>query len=208
MTLLIDRRSALALGAAFALLPHAGRAQEIHDVVQMTKGDPDAPVTLVAYESFTCGACKNFHETVMPEIEKNFIEPGRVHFIFREAYRNRLDVLASAVARCAPRDRFFPMVDLLYSVWNPLVYESLDAADKELRSLGRQAGLTDAEVEECLSSREYQEALVNQFMQNATQDGLADEKGEWSTPTFFINGEKFSNMSYAEFSEALEGAGA
>ena len=46
-------------------------------------GDVNAPVTLLEYASMTCPHCKRFHEQIMPEIKKTFIDTGKVKYILR-----------------------------------------------------------------------------------------------------------------------------
>jgi protein-disulfide isomerase len=77
-------------------------------------GDENAPVTIVEYASMTCGHCANFHERTWPDLKKDYIETGKVRFIFREF---PLDPVASAafmLARCAPQEKYFDIVDIMF----------------------------------------------------------------------------------------------
>jgi protein-disulfide isomerase len=203
MTLALTRRTALAVSLAAFALPGAGRAQT-REIVEMSLGAPDAPVTLVEYAMFTCPHCKAFHEEVFPQIKKNFIDTGKVRLVYREVYFNRPSLWAAMIARCAPADRYFGIVDLLFerqAEWSG-AFDS-EPMTKELYSIGRQAGLSDEEMEACVTDRDFAEALVAEFQKNATADGID------ATPTFLIDGEKVSNMNYADFeaklNEALDG---
>jgi protein-disulfide isomerase len=203
MTLALTRRTALAFSLAAFALPGAGRAQS-REIVEMSLGAPDAPVTLVEYAMFTCPHCKAFHEEVFPQIKKNFIDTGKVRLVYREVYFNRPSLWAAMIARCAPADRYFGIVDLLFerqAEWSG-AFDS-EPMMKELYSIGRQAGLSDEEMEACVTDRDFAEALVAEFQKNATADGID------ATPTFLINGEKVENMNYADFearlNEALDG---
>jgi len=203
MTLALTRRTALAVSLAAFALPGAGRAQT-REIFEMSLGAPDAPVTLVEYAMFTCPHCKAFHEEVFPQIKKNFIDTGKVRLVYREVYFNRPSLWAAMIARCAPADRYFGIVDLLFerqAEWSG-AFDS-EPMMKELYSIGRQAGLSDEEMEACVTDRDFAEALVAEFQKNATADGID------ATPTFLIDGEKVSNMNYADFearlNEALDG---
>jgi len=203
MTLALTRRTALAVSLAAFALPGAGRAQT-REIVEMSLGAPDAPVTLVEYAMFTCPHCKAFHEEVFPQIKKNFIDTGKVRLVYREVYFNRPSLWAAMIARCAPADRYFGIVDLLFerqAEWSG-AFDS-EPMMKELYSIGRQAGLSDEEMEACVTDRDFAEALVAEFQTNATADGID------ATPTFLIDGEKVENMNYADFeaklNEALDG---
>ena len=71
---------------------------------------------------------------------------------------------------------------------------------QKLFGIGRQAGLTDAEMESCMSDEAYAKELVETFQKNIAADEVE------ATPTFFINGQKESNMGYAEFAQKLDAA--
>lgn len=89
-------------------------AEELPEVLEMTKGNPDAAVTLIEYASFTCPHCRSFHENVMPQLEEEFIEPGLINFVYREVYFDRYGLWAGMMARCAGPLRYFGIVDLIY----------------------------------------------------------------------------------------------
>src|SRR5262245_3685832 len=79
----------------------------------MELGNPNAPVTIVEYASMTCPHCAHFHEAVYPELKKKYIDTGKVRFIFREFPLDPLAAGASAIARCAGKDKFFPLIEAL-----------------------------------------------------------------------------------------------
>ncbi len=201
----LTRRQAVTTGLAAAvlplILPSFLRAQETREVVELAIGDPDAPLTVVEYMMYTCPHCANFHRDVFPQIKANFIDTGKVRFVFREVYFNRPSLWAALIARCAPQDRYVGLTDLLFqrqSTWAGV--SDPNAMVAELMSIGRQAGLTDAEMNACLSDREFAEALVADFQTHAAADGID------STPSFIIDGTKYGNMSYADFEARLNAA--
>ncbi len=201
MTTGLTRRNALGLALAAGLLPGAVRAQDTRLVEEMSVGDPAAPVTIIEYAMFTCPHCATFHSDVYPRIKADFIDTGKVRLVFREIYFNRASLWAAMIARCAPSDRYFGLVDLLFAKQA----EWLDGSDPEklvenLYAIGRQAGLSDTEMDACMSDQAYAEALVAEYQKNATADGVD------STPSFIIDGEKTGNLSYEEFAERLNAA--
>ncbi|WP_111431669.1 DsbA family protein [Rhodobacteraceae bacterium DSL-40] len=203
MTLSLTRRRTLGLGLALAasLAPAISFAQEVHDVNEMSLGSPDAPVTLVEYASFTCPHCAAFAADVMPQIKENYIDTGKVRLVFREVYFDRAGLWASMIARCAPEDRYFGISDLLFQRQRDWAVASTpEEMMQKLFGIGRQAGLTDAEMESCMSDEAYAKELVETFQKNIAADEVE------ATPTFFINGQKESNMGYAEFAQKLDAA--
>jgi protein-disulfide isomerase len=197
----LTRRQTLAVVLAAAMLPAAGFAQGAPEVAEMVLGDPDAPVTVVEYASFTCPHCAAFHTTVMPQIKENFIDTGKVKLVYREVYFDRSGLWAAMVARCAPQDRYFGIVDVLYSTQKDwAVADTPEAVVENLYRIGRQAGLTDAQMDACMSDREFAEGLVADFQANTKADAID------STPSFIIDGEKAGNMDYEDFEARLNAA--
>jgi protein-disulfide isomerase len=179
-------------------------AQEAADtsrVVEMTLGDANAPVTVVEYASFTCPHCRAFHDGPFKELKANYIDTGKVRFVYREVYFDRFGLWASMVARCGGPERYFGISDLIYEQQREWLGDGDPATIAEnLKRIGRTAGLTDEQVDACLQDRGMAEALVAVYQENAQRDGIE------ATPTFLINGEKHSNMSYAEFAAIIDEA--
>jgi protein-disulfide isomerase len=165
----------------------------------MVLGAADAPVTLIEYASFTCPHCAAFHANVFPQLKANYIDTGKVRYVYREVYFDRFGLWAGMLARCGGDERYFGIVEMLYSRQRQWAGSSDDAVVADnLRRLGRIAGLTDEEVNACLSDRDTLQALVTAFQTNAGADGVT------STPTLIIDGTKHSNMSYADLARLLD----
>jgi protein-disulfide isomerase len=197
----LTRRQTLLAALAVAAAPGLSWAQGDPQVGERTMGAPDAPVTLVEYAMFTCPHCANFHQEVFPRIKENYIDTGKVRLVFREVYFNKPSLWAAMIARCAPPERYFGIVDVLFDRQQ----EWAAAADQqamvaELFSIGRQAGLTDEAMNACLGDRALAEGLVAEYQAKATADKIE------ATPTFFIDGEMQPNASYEELSAKLDAA--
>lgn len=169
-------------------------------IQDMILGDADAPITVIEYASFTCPHCASFHATTYPKLKADYIDTGKVKFVFREVYFDRFGLWASLIARCGGQERFFGITDLLFkgqSDWsragNPV------AIADSIRKVGRLAGLGDEQLQSCLQNEDEAKALVAWYQNNAAKDNVT------GTPSFVINGEKFSNMSYADFKKTLDG---
>lgn len=194
--------AALVLGltglAPRGLFAQESAEAESREIVEMAMGDPDAPVTLVEYASLTCPHCADFHATVLPQIKANFVDTGQVRLVYREVFFDRPGLWAAMIARCAGPERYFGLIDLMYqrqSEWARA--ETAEGIVEQLFAIGRQAGLTDAAMTECLSDAEFAQAMVAEYQKNAAADAVE------ATPSFIINGEKASNMSYADFEARL-----
>jgi protein-disulfide isomerase len=198
---MMSRRQTILAAIAAASPPGVAWAQGDPRVGERTMGAADAPVTLVEYAMFTCPHCANFHATVFPRIKENYVDTGKVRLVYREVYFNKPSLWAAMIARCAPEERYFGIVDVLFDR-----QQDWAAAENEqqlvdrLFSIGRQAGLTDDAMNACLQDRTLAEGLVTDYQAKATADGVE------ATPTFFINGEMQPNASYEELSATLDEA--
>ncbi|MBN9889714.1 DsbA family protein [Salipiger abyssi] len=183
-------------------LPGAASAQEAAEevtVTDMTLGDPDAPVEVIEYGSFTCPHCAAFEETVFPQIKENYVDTGKVKFTFREAYFNKFDMWASLMARCGGEMKYFGIVDMIYSGQDDWARKGSEAEVADaLRKIGRLAGIENDALDACMSDGEQLKALVTWYQANVEKDGFN------STPSFVIDGELYTNMSYSKFAEILD----
>ncbi len=188
---------ALAGAAGASFWRHAGAAEAASsaaetDLAELAKPGPDgdivlgsdkAPVTVIEYASMTCPHCAHFSTTTFPELQKRYIDTGKVRFIFREF---PLDALAAAgfmLARCAGKDKFMPIVETLFakqSEW--LVQKPIPP----LMEIAKQFGFTQQSFDQCLANQKVLDAIQD------VRDRAATKLGVNSTPTFFINGKKLS----------------
>jgi len=103
------------------------------------------------------------------------------------------------IARCGGEMRFFGISNLLYEQQQDWARgESGEEIITDLRNIGKVAGLSDDELNVCLEDADQAQALMAWYQSNADAD---DVQG---TPTFLINGEKYSNMNYADFAAVLD----
>lgn len=199
------RQTGLLLAMTLAVFAGSATAQDAADidtssVMEMRLGAEDAPVTVIEYASFTCPHCAAFHEEVYPQLKADYIDTGKIAFVYRDVYFDRLGLWASITARCGGGDQFFGIADMIYdqqSEWR----EGDDAAEivGNLRRIGKTAGLTDAELDACFTDADHAQALYAKFVQTTEEDGIE------ATPSFVIDGELHRNMPYEELKEILDG---
>ena len=184
-------------------LPGAANAQESAaadvTVQDMVLGAEDAPVEIIEYASYTCPHCASFHEGVFKDLKKDYIDTGKIKFTYREVYFDRYGLWGSLVARCGGEDRFFGITEMIYdtqSEWSRAGSEA--AIADELRKIGRIAGIENDQLEACLSNGDKARSLIEWYQANAEEHGIS------STPSFVIDGETYSNMSYDKFREIID----
>ncbi|BBO04365.1 MULTISPECIES: DsbA family protein [Bradyrhizobium] len=164
----------------------------------MALGPNDAAVTITEYASMTCPHCAAFNEQVFPKIKKEYIDTGKVRYIFREFPLDIKAAAGSMLSRCIANGdgpKYFAVTDMLFRQQNDWVVKN---TTETLTRIGKQAGLTQQQVEACLKDQ----ALLDKIA--ADQKYASDVLKVDSTPTFFINGEKIKGeASFEEFAKKI-----
>ncbi len=148
----------------------------------MTLGQPTAPVTVVEYASMTCPHCARFDSTVFDTLKTKYIDTGKVYYVFREYPLDELAFAASMAARCAPKDKFFPMVNALFR--NQDAWAFVKNPEPALVAQLKPFGFDQTSFAACLKKTDIADG-INEIAQRASKEFGVD-----GTPTFFINGEK------------------
>jgi protein-disulfide isomerase len=164
----------------------------------MAIGSADAKVTITEFASMTCPHCAAFNAEVFPKIKSEFIDTGKVRYIFREFPLDIKAAAGSMLARCIAKDdapKYFAVIDLLFRQQGDWVMKN---TTETLTRIGKQAGLTQQQVEDCLKDQ----ALLNKI--EADQKYANEVLKVDSTPTFFVNGEKIKGeTSIEEFEKRI-----
>jgi len=210
----LNRRHVISLaGAAAAGLAFAGNASaqsrsadatvdaakvaEAGKLKDMVYGKADAPVTIVEYASLTCSHCADFAVNTFPTIKEKYIDTGKARLIFREFPFDPRATAAFMLARCAPEDRYFPMVEVFFKQQQ----QWAGAADGEaaLLQIAKLAGFTQESFKACLTNQQVLDDV------RATMERGSTEFGVNATPTFFINGQKYAGaLSVDEMSAIID----
>jgi protein-disulfide isomerase len=144
-------------------------------------GKDDAPVTVIEYASMTCPHCAHFAETTYPELKKRYIDTGKVKYIFREFPLDPLAAGASMLARCADKDKFYPLIETLFQKQQQWAVEK---PIPQLVAIAKQAGMSEKTVNDCLANQKMLDEMQTE------QKRATDKFGVNSTPTLFVNGKK------------------
>ena len=179
-------------------------AQSASDVAKpvslpdMALGPADAKVTITEFASMTCPHCAAFNAEVFPKIKAEYIDTSKIRYIFREFPLDIKAAAGSMLSRCIANGdaaKYFAVTDLLFRSQNDWVMKNTTEA---LNRIGKQAGLSQQQVEECLKDQALLEKIA------ADQKYANEVLKVNSTPTFFINGEMLKGeTSFDEFSKRI-----
>ena len=182
-----------------------GQSVEIKPT-DMVHGSPNAPVTMVEYASMTCPHCAQFQKDIIPKLNKDYVDTGKVKVVFREYPLDGAARMASAVARCLSGDQYFSFIDLLFKNqmnWikdfdnnNQLTREDILQG---LTEQGRFAGLSGEKVKSCADDPKNLALVDANWMEGQTKYNVN------STPTFIINGTSHAGeIPYDELQKILD----
>ena len=114
--------SSLRFAVVLLVLAAAPRLAHAVDLGEPAIGDPKAPVTIIEFASLTCPHCASFHVNTLPELEKRYIDTGKVRLVLRDFPLDEVALKAAVIAHCAGPDRYPQFVQVFFAqqaVWVP-----------------------------------------------------------------------------------------
>jgi protein-disulfide isomerase len=158
---------------------------------------PTAPVTIIEYASMTCPHCAHFAVETFPKFKEKYIDTGKVRYVMREYPLDGLAAAAFMLARCAGPDKYYPMIETLFAEQRK--WAGVKEPLPPLLAIAKQAGFTEQSFQACIHDKELLEKI--QQVRNRAQEKFKVE----ATPTFYINGERFSGaLTLEEIDKAVE----
>ena len=164
-------------------------------------GPKDAEIVLVESASLTCPHCAQFHTQVLPALKKEFIDTGRVRYIYRDFPLDRMALGAAMIARCSGRETFFGFIETFYGAQSSWSRSPKPA--QALAKLARLGGMLQNKFDQCLQNAKIQNEILQQRLQASSDFEVR------TTPTVFVNGERYvGGMSLKQFRTLLKSMGA
>lgn len=153
-----------------------------------TMGKKDAPVKMIEYASMSCSHCAHFHKEVLPVIQKNYIDTGKVFYIFRHYPLNEPALKAAMLTDCVGEDsgpeRFFTFVRVLFESQNKWAFEGNFLSS--LETFAKVGGVSKERFEACMKDT-AREVKILGIKKDAT-----DKLGVDRTPIIFINNQRYN----------------
>ncbi|HKU65653.1 MAG TPA: thioredoxin domain-containing protein, partial [Rhizomicrobium sp.] len=150
-------------------------------------GNPQAKVTVIEYASPTCPICAAFTINSYPKLKSDYIDTGKIFYVYRTFLRVPDDAVAEKLARCMPKDKYMSFNDTLFREQSRWDYEfgipSPDGVHAALVQLAQEAGMSAADAERCIASTADDKAISK-----VGEDGVA-KYAITGTPTFVVNGQ-------------------
>ena len=168
------------------------------EVKRIFEGKESAKITIITYESLTCGHCADFHKNIYPKLKKEFIDKGLVKIEFRHFPLDIAAFNASKIAQCN-NDGKSDLLHILFSNQKKWAKgETIEEINIRLRELLKDEGI-NIDFEKCISDKSIEDYVLNDRI-----DGVKKFKVN-STPTIIINNKKFDKaINYKNLKKTLE----
>mgnify|MGYP006285337169 CR=1 FL=1 len=158
------------------------------------KGDPNAPVTIVEFSDYECPFCARFYSETFSKIEENYINTGKVKFVYRDfplSFHANAQKAAEAAECAGDQGKYYEMHDLLFE-------KGVSGGVDAFKSYAIEIGLDSSEFDSCLDSGKFESEVQKDF-----EDGRA--LGVQGTPAFIINGQAISGAQpYEVFKQIID----
>ena len=167
-------------------------------IKSLYEGSVDAKVSIIVYESLTCGHCADFHKEVYPKLKKDFLDKGLAKIEFRSFPLDLAALNASKIAHCK-NDGKTELLHYLYKNQKKWVRgETIKEINKHLKDLiiKSEKGL---DFESCLANKNIEDHVLNDRISGAKKFNIE------ATPTIIINDKKFDNPhNYKKLKKTIE----
>lgn len=163
------------------------------------QGGDGSKVTIIEYASLTCPHCATFHEEIYSPFKQDYVDTGKVRFIFRDYPLDNAALAATVIARCGGEKKYIGYIDLFMEQQEK--WRSAEKPLDELKRLAKFGGLTAEKIDACLVDKELGQSVLDRAR-------VGQEIFEVrSTPTLLINGKKFEGpMNLAGLKAAVDDA--
>ena len=167
-------------------------------IKRIYEGREDAKITIITYESLTCGHCADFHNNVYPELKKEFIDKGLVKIEFRHFPLDIAALNASKIAQCN-NDGKSNLLHILFSNQKKWAKgETIEETNKYLKKLLKDKNI-NINFEKCINDK-----IIEDYVLNDRIEGVKKFKVN-ATPTIIINDKKFNkSLNYKNLKKSLE----
>ena len=178
---------ALVLLFSFFCLSSTDAKARIVDTIEALKekkiGTEEANIEIIEFASLTCGHCAKFHNEVFPKIKKEFIDTGKVSFIYQDFPLDKFALKASVIARCSGEKKFFSFLKVLYSKQKD--WTRTEDPFRSLLKIAKLGGLKNDEIKVCVGNKSIEDGILKQRLNASKKFDIK------ATPTLYINGEKY-----------------
>ncbi len=141
-------------------------------------GNDKAPLTIYGFSSMTCSHCKDFHQYILPKIERDFISSGKVRFVFVHFPLEQISMRAAKISYCLPKEKYYDFISMLYDKRDWQFADTEELLDK----YAKEFGMTDDDIAACKENTKLTSDIL------LTRNHAIETFGIQGTPSFIVDG--------------------
>ena len=165
---------------------------------RIISGNPDAKITIIAYESLTCSHCADFHKNVYPQLKKDYLDTGLAKIEFRHFPLDISALNAAKISQCANNQGLEILESLYLNQIDWVKGKNIDEVNTNLKKFIEKAGFK-IDFENCINDKETEDFVLNDRIGGSKNFEIN------ATPTIIINDKKFEKpLNYKNLKKLLE----
>ena len=165
---------------------------------RIISGNPDAKITIIAYESLTCSHCADFHKNVYPQLKKDYLDTGLAKIEFRHFPLDISALNAAKISQCANNQGLEILESLYLNQIDWVKGKNIDEVNTNLKKFIEKAGFK-IDFENCINDKETEDFVLNDRIEGSKNFEIN------ATPTIIINDKKFEKpLNYKNLKKLLE----
>ena len=173
-------------------------ADTTNSIKQINEGKEDAKITIITYESLTCGHCADFHKDVYPQLKKEFIDTGIVKIVFRHFPLDMAALNASKIAQCKNDGKSTLLHFLFLNQEKWVAGKTVNDVNENLKKLLKDENI-NIDFEKCTNDKNIEDYVLNDRI-----EGVKKFKVN-ATPTIIINNKKFEKpLNFKNLKNSIE----
>jgi protein-disulfide isomerase len=161
------------------------KSAPLHD--DFVLGDPKAPVIMVEYASMTCPHCAHFANTTFPELEKKYIQTGKMSYVLRQFPLNEAALKAAMLLECVGDQnsaKYYVFARVLFDAQNKWAFDANYMSG--LETIAMVGGLSREQFSGCINNTDREMRILKQ------KKLAVEEVKVPATPYIFIGGEVYA----------------
>lgn len=160
-------------------------------------GSRNAKIVMIEYSSLSCPHCKDFHANIFKKIKDEYIDTGKVLYVYRSFPTNRSALAGSKLCQCVEKSDFFKMLTTLFEAQSSWAYTNNYTT--ALLNIAKLGGISEAKFKTCQEDKKLEEAILKVALDASNKLHIT------GTPTFFINGDEISGeRPFSAFKEIFD----
>ena len=171
------------------------------DQTKQSKDSSNSIVVVKVFSSLTCPHCADFHGSIYKNLEKEYIDIGKVKFEHRAFPLDLAALNAEKILQCKvdPRTNINFLTEMYKKQNKWAVGSEIEIINESIKKIGKEFNLTEDQMNRCLADKNLEEKILNERIEAQKNYKVK------STPTIYLNKKKYEGKrDYKSFKKAID----